>query len=94
MPIERLQTPPRAVPLLRGQQPRYEVELSAEPSRVWRAAFLGPPLALRTSEYTPEFGHVELAGASVHFRTSPRHLDDWLRWIDRWIAYANSVVEE
>jgi hypothetical protein len=26
--------------------------------------------------------------------STPRHLDDWLRRIDRWIAYANSVVEE
>jgi len=94
MPIERLQTLPRPVPLLRGQQMRYEVELNAEPSRAWRAAFLGPPLALRTSEYTPEFGRVELTGASVRFRTSPGHLNDWLRWIDRWIAYANSLIEE
>jgi len=30
----------------------------------------------------------------VHFRTAPRHLGDWLRRIDRWIAYANSVVDE
>jgi hypothetical protein len=92
MAIERLQIPPRAVPLLRGQQTLYEAELSAEPSRAWRVAFLGPPLALRTSAYTPEFGRVELAGASVHFRTAPRDLHHWLHWIDRWIAYANSVV--
>jgi hypothetical protein len=31
----------------------------------------------------------------VHFRTTPLcRLDAWLRRIDRWIAYANSIVEE
>jgi hypothetical protein len=32
--------------------------------------------------------------ARVSFRTSPPHLHRWLRRIDRWIEYANSVVEE
>ena len=27
------------------------------------------------------------------FRTAPAQLDGWLRRIDQWIAYANSVVE-
>jgi hypothetical protein len=28
------------------------------------------------------------------FRVAPPHLHAWLRRIDRWIAYANSIVEE
>jgi len=94
MPIERLLDPPRAVPLLQGQRTLYEVDLTAEPLPAWRAAFLRPPLAQQTSEYTPELARVGLGSISVHFRTTPRHLHGCLRWIDRWIAYANSVVEE
>jgi hypothetical protein len=30
----------------------------------------------------------------VHFRAARRHLEAWPRRIDRWIAYASSVVEE
>ncbi len=30
--------------------------------------------------------------AAVHFRTAPHRLRFWLRRIDRWIEYANSVV--
>jgi hypothetical protein len=32
-------------------------------------------------------------GPRITFRTIPARLH-WLRRIDRWIAYANSVVEE
>jgi hypothetical protein len=94
MPIERLRTPPDSVPLATKSQTLYEVELSAAPSRVWRASFLRPPARLRTTKFTPELGRLGLDGARVTFRTSPPHLHQWLRRIDRWIAYANSVVEE
>jgi len=30
----------------------------------------------------------------VIFRTPPAQLEAWLRRIDAWIAYANSVIEE
>jgi hypothetical protein len=33
-----------------------------------------------------------LLGAIVYFRTAPRYLGDWLRRLDRWITYANSIV--
>ncbi len=32
--------------------------------------------------------------ASIHFRTATAEVDGWLRQLDRWIAYANSVVAE
>jgi hypothetical protein len=72
----------------------YAVALSAAPSRAWRAAFLRPPPRLLTTTGTPELGRISLQEATVLFRTTPRRLTFWLRRIDRWIAYANSVVEE
>jgi hypothetical protein len=30
----------------------------------------------------------------VHYRAAPQHRGNWPRRIDRWIAYANSVVKE
>jgi hypothetical protein len=35
-----------------------------------------------------------LHGTTVHSRTAPRHLEAWMRRIDRWIADASSVVAE
>jgi hypothetical protein len=70
----------------------YQVTLSAVPSPVWRAAFVRPPARLGHSPFTPDGIHLQ--GAAVIFRAAPSKVPDWLRWIDRWIAYANSVVEE
>jgi hypothetical protein len=35
-----------------------------------------------------------VTGARVTFRTITARLHAWLRRIDQWIDYANSVVEE
>jgi len=94
MAIRRLPRPPHPVTLATKTRTLYEVELSAAPSRVWRAAFLRPPSGLTTTRFTPELGRLGLDGARVTFRTTPPQLHQWLRRIDRWIAYANSVVEE
>jgi hypothetical protein len=94
MAIRRRPPPPSAVPLTTGAQTLYEVELSAAPSPAWRAAFLRPPATLTTARYTPEFGGLGLDGARVTFRTTPPRLHAWLRRIDTWAEYANSVVEE
>jgi hypothetical protein len=40
--------------------------------------------------FTPD--GVELQGSAVIFRAAPSKVQDWLRWIDRWVG--NSVVEE
>jgi hypothetical protein len=53
-----------------------------------------PPPRLTKETATPDLGRVSLDGARVLFRTTPPQLHFWLRWIDRWIAYANSIVEE
>ena len=94
MAIQRLRHPPHSVTLADGVLTLYEAELSAAPSRAGRAAFLRPPAALTTIHRTPELGRLDLRGAVILFRTVPAQLHAWLRWIDRWIAYANSVVEE
>ena len=95
MPYQRRPLPPRVVVAdIEGRDTLYEVDLYTAPSPQWRAAFLRPPPALITADRTPEIGRVAIHGVTVHFRAAPRHLDSWLRRIDRWIAYANSIVEE
>ena len=94
MVIRRVQRPPHPIALATPSLALYEVALSAVPSRIGRAVFLRPPPGLTTTRFTPEFGRLGLDGARVTFRTSPPHLHQWLRRIDRWVAYANSVVEE
>jgi hypothetical protein len=41
-----------------------------------------------------QIGRVAVHRSTVHYRAAPQHRGDWLRRIDQWIAYANSVVEE
>jgi hypothetical protein len=95
MPHQRRPGAPRVVvDGIEGRDTLYEVDLWAAPSPQWRAAFLRPPPPLISADRTPEIGRVAIHGATVHFRAAPRHLDGWLRRIDRWIAYANSIVEE
>ena len=95
MAIRRRPGSPRAVvDGIEGRDTLYEFDLTAAPSPAWRAAFLRPPPALITADYTPDIGRVAIHGRTVHFRAAPRHRGDWLRRIDQWIAYANSVVEE
>src|SRR5262245_49613761 len=93
MQIERLRVPPRSAPL-QGNQTLYEVTLSAVPSATWRAAFLRPPPALKTVRITPESCGLGGDGTGVTFRATLLQLHQWLRRIDRWIAYANSVMVE
>ena len=94
MPIQRLPGPPHTVTPTARNQVLYSVELTVVPSPPWRAAFLRPPARLTSAQYTPELGRVGLNGATVHFRTAPHRARLWLRRIDCWIRYANSVVAE
>jgi hypothetical protein len=94
VPIERLRVPPRSTTLKGDQQTLYEITLSAVPSVAWRAAFLRPPSTLTTARFTPESCGLGGDGTGVTFRATPLQLHQWVRRIDRWIAYANSVVEE
>ena len=89
--IRRLPGPTHTIPLQTGHAV-YEVTLSAVPSQPWRAAVLRPPARLTTVRLPPAV--VSLHGATLTFRTTPARLPSWLRRIDRWISYANSVVEE
>jgi hypothetical protein len=95
MPVERQPGPSRVVvERIEGRDTLYEFDLTAAPSRAWRAVFLRPPPALTTADYTSDIGRVAIHGSTVHFRAAPQHHGDWLRRIDQWIAYANSIVEE
>ena len=95
MPLERLPDLPRVVVArIEGRDTLYEFDLTAAPSAAWRAAFLRPPPALTTADYTPDIGRVAIHGRTVHFRAARQHRGGWLRRIDQWIGYANSVVEE
>jgi len=94
MAIRRIRRPPHAVTLTDGQLTLYEVELSRVPSPAWRAALLRPPASLTSERYTPELGRLGVDGPRITFRTVPPKLHAWLRRIDQWIAYANSVVKE
>ena len=80
--------------MIEGREGFWEVVLTAAPSPVWRAAFLRPRRRLTTTRYTPTIGRLGLKGATVHFRADSLRLPSWLRRIDCWIAYANSVVAE
>lgn len=92
MTISRLRTPPRPITLATGARTLYEIELSRAPSRAWRAVFLQPPARLTSATATPVQGRLEVVGARVLFQTTPSRLHSWLRWIDRWVEHANSVV--
>jgi hypothetical protein len=89
--IERFRRPPHGNTFTRRAVTLYEVELSAAPSPAWQDALLHPPAALMTAQHTPTLGRLEINGPRVTFRTIPVRLHGWLRQIDRWIAYANSV---
>ena len=77
-----------------GTESLFGVLLTAIPSPEWRAAFVRPPGRLTSARYAPDVGRVTVQKAGIQFRTAPAEVADWLRRIDRWIAYANSVVEE
>jgi hypothetical protein len=55
--------------------------------------FFSPSGEALTPQSTPELGWLGFDGPRITFHDSAR-LHAWLRRIDRWIAYANSVVEE
>jgi hypothetical protein len=92
--IERRRSPPRSTALAKGQLTLYEVELTAPPTPGWRAALLHPQSSLKTPKATPELVRLEVQGTRVLFRTVPPKLHYWLRWVDRWIEDANSVVKK
>jgi hypothetical protein len=91
--IQRRPGPPCLLTAMPANYAVYEVTLSPTPSPEWRAAFIRPPERLTSARYTPELGRLELNGDTVIFRIAPSQLPAWLRRIDGWVAYANSVVE-
>ena len=94
MGIRRHPHAPQGVLLASEAHTLYEVVLSAAPSPGWRAAFLRPPPELTSETHAPAFGRLVVRGDRWTFRATPSALTSWLRRIDEWIAYANSVVVE
>jgi hypothetical protein len=95
MAVHRAPGPPRVILSgLEGNESLFEVLLTAIPSPEWRAALVRPPGRLTSVRYAPDVGRVTVQKAGIHFRTAPDEVDGWLRRLDRWIAYANSVVQE
>jgi hypothetical protein len=79
---------------IEGTESLFEVLLTAIPSAEWRVVFVRPPGRLTSILHAPDLGRVTVQKAAIQFRTAPAQVAGWLRRIDRWIAYANSVVEE
>jgi hypothetical protein len=77
MTIVRESRPRVVVPIVETGDALYEFELTAAPSRVWRAAFLRPPARLTGVRSTPDVGRVQLQGATVHFRAAPKRVTPW-----------------
>ena len=78
---------------IEGRDTLYEFDLTAVPSPAWRAVFLRPQPALTIADHTPDIGRVCDSRAHGAFPRPAPVPGDWLRRIDQWIAYANSVVE-
>jgi hypothetical protein len=93
MPLACQPGPPRVVvDDINGRDALYEIDLTATPSSAWRVAFFHPPSHLTGPRSKPYVRRLYVHEVTVHFRTAPRYLGRWLRRIDRWIAYANSVM--
>ena len=74
MPHQRRSGSPHVVVNgIEGQDTLSEFDLTAAPSREWRAAFLRPPPAMTTADHTPENGRGAVHGSTVHFRVAPQH---------------------
>ena len=95
MPLERQPGAPREVVSGgEGRDTLYEIVLTRTPSPAWRAAFLRPPSHLTAVRSSPDVWRLSVHGTIVYFRAASPQLDECLRRIDSWIAYASSVVEE
>jgi hypothetical protein len=90
IPLERLPDLPRVVVArIEGRDTLYEFDLTGAPSLAWRAVFFGHRPLSRPLTIPPTLAALR----TVHFRAAPQPRGDWLRRIDQWIAYVNSVVE-
>ena len=95
MPHQRGPGSPRVVvDGIVGRDTLYEVGLWTTPFRHGAPPSCGRSPSLISGDRTPEAGRVAIHGATLHFGAAPPPLTEWLRQVDRWIGYANSVVAE
>jgi hypothetical protein len=65
---------------------RWQVQISATPSREWRDHFKGS----REFSSTVVVRRLEFDDASVSFQSDEDHVKPWIEAIDKWIAAANA----
>jgi hypothetical protein len=69
---------------------RWEVELSAVPSREWLEFFKRVGEASASTAASPQPGRVTFDRASAVFRSDEHHVEEWIESLDKWIARAEA----
>ena len=69
---------------------RWEVELSAVPSREWLEFFKRTGDSSASSVSAPQPGRVTFDRASAVFRSDENHVEAWIESIDKWMARAEA----
>lgn len=69
---------------------RWEVELSAVPSREWLEFFKKAGEASASPVSSPQPGRVTFDRASAVFKSDEHHVEEWIESLDRWITWAET----
>ena len=69
---------------------RWEVELSAVPSREWLEFFKKAGEASASSVAALQPGRVTFDRASAVFKSDEHHVEEWIASLDRWITWAET----
>ena len=69
---------------------RWEVELSAVPSREWLEFFKRAGESSASSVSAPQPGRVTFDRASAVFKSDEHHVEEWIESLDRWITWAET----
>ena len=68
---------------------RWEVQLSAVPSREWLEVFKGAEEGPAPATAAPTPRRVVFDRASANFKSDEDHVERWIAAIDRWLAWTN-----
>jgi hypothetical protein len=69
---------------------RWEVELSAEPSREWLEFFKRARESSASSASSLQPGRVTFDRASAVFRSDEHHVEEWIESLDKWMTRAEA----
>ncbi len=78
--------PPQAIQKVRENYFLVQVLLTASPSADWRRLFYEAKHE-KASDFQPR--SVEISGALMRFRTEPEAVEQRMKLIDQWAAFAN-----